>query len=245
MQYGEPFTHTGMLASRNINDHWSWSAGLVAGWNDFTLQDGGQFLGGITYTDKDYGSLAFSIVSGNESDFNFPGIGPTSNRTMYSLVWTRNLNSRWTYVMQHDLGVQQNTLGFNALDTKQAEWYGVNQNLFYKINCCWTLGWRFEWFDDPEGLPGYGTASGQYRRAVPISWQFLRDVAGAGLQAHRESHHPQRSPLRLQYSGQTGFVATAVLSIPPNLPYGDNVYKKQFLFGVDAIYQFLGRIGYG
>ena len=50
MQYGEPFTHTGMLASRNINDHWSWSAGLVAGWNDFTLQDGGQFLGGITYT---------------------------------------------------------------------------------------------------------------------------------------------------------------------------------------------------
>ncbi len=27
MQYGEPFTHTGMLASRNINDNWSWRRG--------------------------------------------------------------------------------------------------------------------------------------------------------------------------------------------------------------------------
>ena len=25
---------------------------------------------------------------------------------MYSLVWSRTLTSRWTYVLQHDLGVQ-------------------------------------------------------------------------------------------------------------------------------------------
>ncbi len=71
---------------------------------------------------------------------NLPGVRPDANRTMYSLVWTRNLTSRWTYVLQHDLGVQQDaaTLTGHA----SAEWYGVNQYLFYKINCCWTFGWR-------------------------------------------------------------------------------------------------------
>src|SRR5262245_42913520 len=39
MQYGEPFTHTGVLASRSINDNWSWSGGIVSGWNDFNFQD--------------------------------------------------------------------------------------------------------------------------------------------------------------------------------------------------------------
>ena len=59
---------------------------------------------------------------------------------MYSLVWTQNLNSRLTYVLHHSLGVQQDTLGFNALNSRHADWYGVNQYLFYKINCCWTAG---------------------------------------------------------------------------------------------------------
>ena len=90
MQYGEPFTHTGVLASRNINDNWSWSGGVVGGWNDFCMQEGAQFLGGLTYTGKDCGSLAFSIVTGNESDFNVPGVSPESNRTMYSVVWTQH-----------------------------------------------------------------------------------------------------------------------------------------------------------
>ncbi|HTQ37644.1 MAG TPA: outer membrane beta-barrel protein, partial [Pirellulales bacterium] len=89
MQYAEPFTHTGMLASRNICDKWAWSAGIVSGWNEFDFTEGAQFLGGLTYTDKDYGSLAFSIVTGNESTVNVAGVGPYANRTMYSLVWTR------------------------------------------------------------------------------------------------------------------------------------------------------------
>ena len=237
MQYGEPFTHTGMLASRNINDHWSWNAGLVAGWNDFTLQDGGQFLGGITYTDKDYGSLAFSIVSGNESDFNVPGVGPTSNRTMYSLVWTRNLNSRWTYVLQHDLGVQQNTLGFNALDTKQAEWYGVNQCLYYKINCCWTLGARFEWFDDPEGYLVTGLRPDNTDARYRFPGNFYE--TSLGLDYKRNGNLTIRSEVRYDwYSGQAGFTSPAVPGGPPNQPYDDNIDTKQFLFGVDAIYQF-------
>ena len=76
LQYGQPFTHTGMLASRSMNDNWTWNAGVVSGWNEFDSAGRRQFLGGLTYTNPGTGSLAFSIVSGNESAFNVPGVGP-------------------------------------------------------------------------------------------------------------------------------------------------------------------------
>ncbi len=237
MQYAEPFTHTGVLASRNINDNWSWSAGIVSGWNDFNFQDGVQFLGGITYSDKEYGSLAFSIVTGDESDFNIPGVTPESNRTMYSIVWTRNLTSRWTYVLQHDLGVQQNTQGFNALDRKTAQWYGINQYLFYKINCCWTLGWRFEWFDDPQGYVVTGLRSGNTDAQFRFPGSFYE--TSLGLNYKPNGNLTVRPEVRYDwYDGPGGFVAPAVTGNPPNQPYGDNFNKNQFLFGLDAIYQF-------
>ncbi|HEY2827805.1 MAG TPA: porin [Pirellulales bacterium] len=236
MQYGEPFTHTGVLASRNINDNWAWNAGVVAGWNDFSLQEGAQFLGGLTYTDKDYGSLAFSIVSGDESDFNVAGVGPFSNRTMYSIVWSRNLTSRWSYVLQHDLGVQQQTQGFNALNSQHADWYGINQYLFYKINCCWTLGWRFEWFDDPQGYVVTGLRPGNTDAQFRFPGSFYE--TSVGLNYKPTGNLTIRPEVRYDwYTGPGGFRAPNVFGPLPNQPYGGNMDKNQFLFGVDLIYQ--------
>lgn len=237
MQYGEPFTHTGVLASRNINENWSWNAGAVAGWNDFNLQEGVQFLGGITYTDKDYGSLALSVVTGNESDFNIAGVGPVSNRTMYSLVWSRNLNSRLTYVLQHDLGVQANTLGFNAFGTRTADWGGINQYLFYKINCCCTLGWRVEWFDDPQGYVVTGLRPGNTDALYRFPGSFYE--TSLGLNYKPNGNLTVRPEVRYDwYDGPGGFRAPNIFGPLPNQPFGDNVNKNQFLFGLDAIYQF-------
>jgi len=237
MQYGEPFTHTGVLASRSINENWSWNAGIVSGWNDFNFQDGAQFIGGITYSDKDYGSLAFAVVTGNESDFNIPGVGPDSNRTMYSIVWTRNLTSRWTYVLQHDLGVQADTLGFNALDTRTADWGGLNQYLFYKINCCWTFGWRIEWFDDPQGYVVTGLRPGNTDARFRFPGNFYE--TSFGLNYKPNGNLTIRPELRYDwYNGPGGFVAPAVPGVGPSQPYGDNFNRDQFLFGLDAIVQF-------
>ncbi len=150
-QYGEPFTHTGVLASQPMNENWKWYAGIDNGWNAFNCNSRANFLGGLSYCDDCWGSLSFMIQTGGESDRNFPGMGPFSNRTVYSLVWQRDFTSRFQYVLEHNLGVQADTLGFNANDRRRADWYGISQYLFYRINCCWSLGWRFEWFDDPQG----------------------------------------------------------------------------------------------
>jgi hypothetical protein len=237
MQYGEPFTHTGMLASNSFGDNWSWSGGIVGGWNDFALQEGAQFLGNVTYSIKDYSSLAFSIVTGNESDFNIPGISPESNRTMYSLVWVADLNCRWTYVLQHDLGVQQDTLGFDALGTRQAEWFGVNQYVFYKINRCWSLGWRFEWFDDHDGYLVTGLRPGNTDARFRFPGSFYETSFGANYKP--SPNFTIRPELRVDwYTGEPGFIAPGVIGNAPNEPFNDNLDKDQFLFGLDAIYQF-------
>jgi hypothetical protein len=236
LQYGQPFTHTGMLASRTVNN-WTWNAGVVAGWNDFALQDGAQFLGGLTYTNPGTGSLAFSIVSGNQGAFNIPGIGPTSNRTTYSLVWTRNLASRWTYVLHHSLGTQSNTLGFNALDSRRASWYGINQYLFYQLNNCWSVGGRLEWFDDPQGYLVTGLRPGNTDARFRFPGSFYETSLGVNYKPTRNFIF--RGELRYDWTtAQAGFFAPAIPGFPPNQPFGDNTHRSQFLFGGDAIYLF-------
>jgi len=221
-QYGEPFTHTGVLASRNINDNWSWSAGIVSGWNEFDLTEGPQFLGGLTYTDKDYGSLAFSIITGDESTANIAAVPPFRNRTMYSVVWNRTLTSRWNYVLQHDLGVQTDAQTANG--TRQANWYGLNQYLFYKLNCCWTAGARFEWFRDEEGFVVTGLRPGNPIAGQLFPGNFFEFSLGANYKPN--ANWNIRPEVRYDWFDGQGH------------PYDDGNAKHQFLFGLDAIYQF-------
>ena len=60
-----------------------------------------------------------------------------------------------------------------------AEWYGINQYLFYKLNCCWTAGSRFEWFRDDDGFVVTGLRPGNPLVGNFFARQFLRNVTWA------------------------------------------------------------------
>jgi hypothetical protein len=156
MQYGEPFTHTGALATYKYSDSTNLVGGIVNGWDNFDrVVDTGAFLGGFSWSDSEAGrSLAWTIIlSPNEPILLGPNAGALTNRNMYSLVFSQSFGQadKWQYVFQHDYGWQQgaNVLGGGAANS--AEWYGVNQYLFYTINDCWKAGMRFEWFRDDDG----------------------------------------------------------------------------------------------
>jgi hypothetical protein len=221
-QYGEPFTLTGVIASRNINENWAWYASIVSGWNEFDLTEGPAFMGGVTYTDKDYGSLAFTIHTGNESTANVAAVPPFHNRTFYSLVWSRNLTSRWTYVLQHDLGVQADAQ--TSSGTRQANWYGINEYLFYKFNCCWTGGLRFEWFRDEEGFVVTGLRPGNPDVGQLFPGNFFELSLGANYKPN--ANWNIRPEIRYDWFDGEGH------------PFDDGNAKHQFLFGINAIYQF-------
>lgn len=162
MQYGEPFTHTGILASYSINDNWSVSGGAVTGSNsggwdgNWDRQLGNwSFLGGVTWTSDDTGtSLAVTSTAGNTSE------SDDSTWAMYSIVGKHDITDKLHYIIQHDHGFIENAV--NGIHT--GEWYGINQYLIYDVSDKLSVGLRGEWFNDQNGLriagPGRCLAAG-------------------------------------------------------------------------------------
>jgi len=144
-QWGEPFTHTGAMATYQFTDNFVVSSGVIRGWDNFA---GGNpnlgYLGTWSYTFKDKSNLAQVIVASNEPNFFFN----YTQRYYQSLVYTKPINDNWTYVGQSDFGTQRQA----TISGKQANWYGINQYLYYKVNDKWTWGANFEWWRDEEGF---------------------------------------------------------------------------------------------
>lgn len=161
MAYGEPFTHTGALLSREVSDrftiHAGWTNGWDSGWRD--RDSASMFLGGISSQLTDTASLTWAVSTGRFGDGSFGNDGEVY---MNSVVFEWNMTQRLTYIFQHDLGVNY------ALPGADTQWYGVNQYLLYQLNKCWGTGMRFEWFRDDDGarvIPGnpgdyYGLTAG-------------------------------------------------------------------------------------
>ena len=161
MTYGEPFTHTGILAEYAHDADTTLWAGYTMGWdsgfeNEF---DAHTFLGGISRQLTDDINVAYTVNAGRYGN----GIGPAGNLGdifMHSLVVDVQLTNRLNYVFLHDMGINSVPgVGINSVpgvgsfgNLNSAEWYGVTQYLLYRINDCLKAGMRFEWFDDADGL---------------------------------------------------------------------------------------------
>ncbi|MDH5481052.1 MAG: porin [Nitrosomonas sp.] len=146
MQYGEPFTHSGMLLTYPVNDNITVKGGVVTGW-DAHFKQPANFLGNVNYTtDDERTSFTASLITGS---VRAAGLGTSSdhNRTMYSLVLEHDITDRWHYVIQHDLGVEEK----NVLTGRSSQWYGLNQYLFYDVLHNLGAGIRMEWFRDDDG----------------------------------------------------------------------------------------------
>ncbi len=177
MQYGEPFTHTGIISSYPVNKNISLTGGVVSGWDSF-FQEPANFLGGATFTtDNEKSSLAFSVITGDVEKLD------KHNRTMYSIVLNHDITDTLHYTLQHDLGVEEKSTSADS-----AKWYGINQYLTYDVNDKLGAGVRLEWFRDEDGarvgaigngntMPG---GQNHYLAATvglnysPVSWLTLR-----------------------------------------------------------------------
>jgi hypothetical protein len=161
-QYGEPFTHTGVLADYRLGSNWTVLGGFTRGWDNWEDVNGEVgFLGGLEWCRADGGeSLRFALHTGSEDDL---GI---NNRTVYSFVYYNLLDRRLAYVMEHNFGVEDNAASRENGD-KTAHWYGIVNYLVWQINCETQFGLRVEWFRDEEnarvlGIPLEGGQGGNY-----------------------------------------------------------------------------------
>ena len=179
-QWGEPFTHTGILPAYQATDNLVVGAGITRGWdNSSNFNPHAGYIGTATYNNllKEGDALAYVNMYSQEPDGAASGAGQAAlpqytskpqfaGRYFQTAVYSRPLDDKWTYVGQSDFGYQSNaaTAALNsagAPNSGHARWYGINQYIYYKHNNQWSWGFNFEWFRDEEGfrvggfLPNY------------------------------------------------------------------------------------------
>ena len=152
MQFNEPFTHTGAIASYDINDNWSVTGGFTTGWDDFENENEEEgIIAGVNWT-SDCGrtSLALAVVHGEETVAE-PTFGNfiTEDRTVYSIVASHWITDDLEYVIQHDWRRDDGNPANNN-NGEDSEGYGINQYLFYQLCDKARAGLRFEWFRDDD-----------------------------------------------------------------------------------------------
>ena len=162
MYYAEPFTHTGVLAEYSLFENVTLWGGWVQGW-DTAFDNPNQssdFLGGISAPLTDSATLTWALDYGHD--------GVTGYDTyMQSIVADFSLTDKLNYVLQSDWGGVSNGMS--------AQWYGVNNYLFYTVNDCWKLGTRFEWFRDDDGYRGLGTGD-FWEVTAGVNWQVTANM---------------------------------------------------------------------
>jgi hypothetical protein len=214
------------LASWKANDQLTLMGGITNGWNNFDdVNDHQSFLGGaiLKSSDEDT-SLAVSLSTGVDS---FTPPTAEGQRTLLSTVFSRNITDRLTYVFQNDTGWQNNAFGNGEV----AEWYGINQYLFYKINCCWSAGIRAEWFRDDDGyvVGSIGNIQGMNPQIGGFAGDFYEITLGLNWKPN--GNFIFRPEVKWDwYNGLPGAGGTQ--------PYVDGTDNTQFLAGFDLIYLF-------
>jgi hypothetical protein len=172
MQYGEPFTHTGVLANYAMNSNVSIMGGVTTGsatggwdggWNKQLGNWGG--IAGATWTSTDKGTsinASGTLSATSEHSHN--------TWSMFSIVAKHNITDKMHLVLQHDHGFANQV----ALSTiRDAQWYGVNTHLTYDVKDNLSVGLRGEWFRDQDGFrvcsPGRIAAATNDESGIPIS----------------------------------------------------------------------------
>ncbi|MGX2039432.1 porin [Methylocaldum sp. MU1018] len=108
MQFGEPFTHTGVLLSYPIDQNWTVTAGGVTGsdtggWDGAWDKGLGNWagIGGVTWVSDDKGtSIALTGTTGETSEQDH------NNWSLYSVVIKHDITEGLHYTFQHDHGFQ-------------------------------------------------------------------------------------------------------------------------------------------
>ena len=154
MQYGEPFTHTGVLTHYNVDKNIVFMSGAITGsgtggwdgnFNRNMSNWGG--IGGLTYTTDDKrSSLNIAGTGSHQSARNNAFWG------MYSVVAKHMITPKTHFILQHDHGYADNILLSHLGAQGQAQWFGINTHLYQDVLHDLSIGVRGEWFRDRDGF---------------------------------------------------------------------------------------------
>jgi len=236
MQYGEPFTHTGVMGNYAVDGNWSVMGGVTTGsatggwdggWDKQLGNWGG--LAGTTWTSNDKNTSAnISGTYGSTSEHSDKAWG------LYSIVLKHNITDKTHLVLQHDHGYANGVLVADG--HRDAEWYGVNTHLTYDIHEKVTAGIRGEWFRDQQG----------FRVCSPGRVAAATNGGGSSYAAGGNFTSTCSAASYYQVTAGVTWKPTTWLNLRPNVrydwadgarPFGNNK-QDQFLFSTDFTVNF-------
>lgn len=216
--FAGPFVQWGGLATWKATDGMTIEAGLVNGWDALDrVGDRASLLARVALgSDEDPVWTSFSIITGDERNHLSAA---STDRTRLSLIVGANLTCRLQYVIQPWYGYQNSFFATG----QSAEWYGIDQYLYYDLTSTLRLGGRIEWFRDDDGArlglsrppnPNKGPYVGSmYSLSLGVNWTPRTNLI-------------LRPEVRWDWFDGAG------------LPFDDGNADDQFLVGMDAIWRF-------
>lgn len=229
--YAYPFTHTGILGTYTQNDYVTWNYGINDGWDTFNATaENASGTGGVTVKSCDKKTtLAWFFQDGDEQYAPFAVQGPVANRYIQSIVLTKNLTDRTTWVLENADGFQSR----GARDGGDSSWFGVTDYLTYKVNCCWTAGLRSEWFRDTNGtrvapVGDFDVPNGNTASVGGFEGDFYDVTLGANYKPN--GNVTIRPEIRYDW-----FDGTDLNGVKPYLSGTSN---HQFVYAIDAVVLF-------
>jgi hypothetical protein len=160
--YGEPNSHTGVMATYPVGEDIEVNAGWTMGWDSgFENYLGAStFLGNVTWTISDRALFYWAATVGDIGDGTAKNGAASNSGDVYlnSFVFEYQLTDALTYTFWHDFGI-------NKMAGPDVEWYGVTQSAIYEFNPCLSVGARYEWYRDDDGARVFnnnGAGAGHY-----------------------------------------------------------------------------------
>jgi len=258
-QYGEPFTHTGILGTYTFSPNWSAQAGALTGsgtggWDGSFNRNLATWSGIATgtWTSDDAGtSLFVSGTAGPQSDNNSSFWG------IFSIVGKHNITDKLHLILQHDHGYANNVITFNGLNAvaagytnsalQNAEWYGINSYLLYDVNDKLSGGIRAEWFRDNNGFRVAGPdRCAAAANASPAAYGTTNTYNGSCNQSNYVSNYQLSGSGYYELTAGFNYKPLKYLILRPNVrfDYSNAAYfaggteHTQVLFTADAVVTF-------
>ena len=186
MYNSEPFTHTGVIASKAVSDDTTVYGGWTAGWDTgFDFSSGSSFLGGISTALSKDAQMTWITTIG---DF---GVLRGDQGYMQSLVFDVALTDNFNYILQSD---------YLRVDSTGEDNIGLNQYFLYSINECLGIGSRVEWWKG-DVLTGYAPHGG----VLPASGSLSYYAATFGINIKPNPNMIIRPEYRYDWSPAAGY----------------------------------------
>jgi hypothetical protein len=226
MYNSEPFTHTGTLATYNASEDVTLYGGHVFGWDSGFADNGDAFLGGAALQLTDDWNFTYTTVGGVFNSGKYGDPLRSQNREsgyMHSIVNQYTLSERLSYVSQGDVLQSTNQTGGTERDT-----YGLAQYLIYRLNECWAVGSRFEWWSVSRDSEAFGGVPGAQSRV---------DIYDLTLGLNYRPHANLIVRPEVRYDWARGANAAELAGLLD----GNGLFERgvdEFTFGIDTIFTF-------